>query len=403
MSSEFLEAADAIGRRIAADAIWHDGRCSWVGGFEEPGKPWRAEYRALDGDLYDGTAGIGLFLAHLAAANGTGEVRRAAVGALRHAVGRAGRREGLHVGSLGVAWAAARAAALLGEEELLEAARVLTAARPVADGCLDVVAGSAGSLLARLALAEALDDPPPAEEAVALGERLVAAATVTRHGWSWPGPDRPGRRHLCGLSHGAAGIAWALLELFAATGESRFRDAAGGGFRYERSWLDRRSGTWPDLRIGGQRRGPGGRVRSPAIATWCHGEAGIALTRLRAAEVMGTEPYAEEAAIALATTRRELAAALPYDLEDVTLCHGAAGAGDVLLGSGDELAFELGERMLARHDPAEIDWPSGTRAGTTPALFQGMGGIGWWFLRLHDPAIASPLTMPLLTPLRFSA
>lgn len=399
MSSEFLEAADAIGRRIVADAIWDDGRCAWVGGFEEPGKPWRAEYRALDGDLYDGTAGIGLFLAHLAVANGAPiDVRRTAVGALRHAVGRAGRREGLHVGSLGVAWAAARAAGLLGEEELLAAARALTArARPHPDRCHDVVAGSAGSLLARLAL----DDPLLGEEAVAVGDQLIAAATVTNHGWSWPGPDRRGRRHLCGLSHGAAGIGWALLELYAASGESRFREAAAGAFAYERSWLDPRSGTWPDLRIGGQRRGPGGRVPSPAIATWCHGEAGIALTRLRAAEVLEEEIYGEEAELALATTRRELTAALASDLEDVTLCHGALGAGDVLL--GDDLAVELGRVMLTRHDPTDIDWPSGTRAGTTPALFQGMSGIGWFFLRLHDPATASPLTMPLLTPLCASA
>jgi lantibiotic modifying enzyme len=403
MSSEFLDAADAIGRRIVADAIWDDGRCAWVGGFEEPEKPWRAEYRALDGDLYDGTAGIGLFLAHLAVANGAPrDVRGTAVGALRHAVGRAGRREGLHVGSLGVAWASARAAALLGEEELLQAARALTGrARPRPDGCLDVVSGSAGSLLARLGLAGALDDPLLIEEAIASGDQLIAAATVTDHGWSWPGPDRRGRRHLCGLSHGAAGIGWALLELYAATDEARFRAAAAGAFAYERSWLDAASGTWPDLRIGGQRRGPGGRVPSPAIATWCHGEAGIALTRLRAAEVLGEEIYAEEAELALATTRRELTAALASDFEDVTLCHGASGAGDVLL--ADDLAVELGRLMLARHDPGDSDWPSGTRAGTTPALFQGMSGIGWFFLRLHDPAIASPLAMPVLTPLRVSA
>jgi lantibiotic biosynthesis protein len=405
MSSDgaFLAAAAAIGGRIAADAIWHDGRCSWVGAFEDPAKPWQAEVRALEADVYDGTAGIGLFLAELAAATGSAEARRTAVGALRHAVGRAGRREGLHVGSLGVAWAAARAAVLLDEAELEASARSLTvAASPIPDGCADVVFGGAGSILARLALAAELDEPGLVAEAVAAGERLLGTATVTPHGWSWASRDRRHRRHLCGLSHGAAGIGWALLELYAATGDERFRGGAAGAFAYERSWLDRAAGTWPDLRLGGQRRGAGGRVPSPAVGTWCHGEGGIALTRLRASEVLGREPFAEEAEIALDTTRRELAGSLRFDIEDMTLCHGAAGAADVLLcGSGvaDGLPGALGRTALARHDPSSRDWPSSVTAGTTPALFQGLSGIGWWFLRLHDPEIASPLTMPMrLTP-----
>lgn len=403
MSSESLEAAAAIGHGIVEDAIWHGGRCTWVGGFEDRAKPWLAEYRALEADLYDGTAGIGLFLAHLASVTGAPDARHTAVGALRHATGRAGRREGFHVGSLGVAWAAATAARLLGDDELDAAAREVAGAAPVADGRLDLVFGSAGSLLARLALAELLDAPALVEDAVAVGEQLLAAATVTGHGWSWAAPEAPRRRHLCGLSHGAAGIGWALLELYAATGDERFRAGAAGAFAYERSWLDRETGTWPDLRIGGQRRDR--RVRSPAIGTWCHGEAGIALTRLRASAVLGPEPYAEEAAIALATTSRVLAAKLPYDIEDLTLCHGAAGAADVLLCAGaEDLPHELGRMTLARHDPASRDWPSGLVAGTTPALFQGLSGIGWWFLRLHDPAIQSPLTMFVrLTPLRATA
>lgn len=391
----FLDAAAAIGHGIVADAIWDAGRCSWVGAFEDPAKPWQSEVRALEGDLYDGTAGIGLFLAHLATSTGSDEARQTAVGALRHAVGRAGRREGLHVGSLGVAWAAACAAVVLDEDELEASARALTAdACPIPDGCADVVFGAAGSLLARLALAALLEEPALVTEAVADGERLLDSATVSSHGWSWASRDRPHRRHLCGLSHGAAGIGWALLELYAATGEERFRTGAAGAFAYERSWFDPEAGTWPDLRIGGQRRGRC--VPSPAIGTWCHGEGGIALTRLRASEILGPEPFAAEAEIALETTRCELARALEVDIEDLTLCHGAAGAADVLLsGADDGLPEVLGHAALARHDPASRYWPSGVTGGSTPALFQGLSGIGWWFLRLHDPSTPSPLTMSM--------
>ncbi len=239
--------------------------------------------------------------------------------------------------------------------------------------------GAAGAVLALLALG-LVDD------AVSTGEPLLARARVSRHGWSWP-PD-----HVCGLSHGASGIGLALLELCAATGDERFRSAAEGAFAYERSWLDEVSGTWPDLRIAGQRRGSA--LPAATAGTWCHGEAGIALSRLRALELLDDDALRNDAHAALEATRRRLAAALPHEIEDLSLCHGAAGAADALLAAAEaDLAAELGRVAIERHAAAG-DWPCGTASGTTPGLFLGLSGIGWLFLRLHDPSIPSPLVLP---------
>ncbi len=411
MSSDsvFLDAAASIAHRIVADAVWHGGRCNWTGVVVDPAVPWRLEFRALEPNLYDGAAGIGLFLAQLAALTGDAAVHRTALGALRQAIARApamplDRRDGFHAGSLGIAWAAVRAAELLEEDELREGARtVIVEARPPAapDRCPDVILGSAGTILALLALADACDDPALVEDAVATGEELTDRATITQHGWSWADPSRRYRGHLCGLSHGSAGIGWALLELFAVTRDERFRTGAEGAFAYERSWLDAGSGTWPDLRIGGQRRGTARTFASPATGTWCHGEGGIALTRLRAIAVLGPEPYRHEAELALEATRRHLARALPHEREDFTLCHGAAGAADVLLcgeaalGQAAEPAREIGLAALERHGAGRGRWPCGAGAGTTPALFRGLSGIAWWLLRLHAHAIPSALTLPM--------
>jgi lantibiotic modifying enzyme len=406
--SAFLDAAAAIADRIVADAVWYDGRCNWTGVVVDPALPWRLEFRALEPNLYDGAAGVGLFLAQLAALTGDAAVRRTALGALRQAIARApalplDRRDGLHAGSLGIAWAAVRAAELLEEDELREGARtvIAEAAPPAAsDRCPDVILGSAGAILALLALAEPCGDPALVEAAIATGEALADRATVTDHGWSWADPSRRHRGHLCGLSHGSAGIGWALLELFAVTGDERFRTSAEGAFAYERSWLDADSGTWPDLRVGRRRRGRGRAFASPAAGTWCHGEGGIALTRLRAMAVLGPEPYRHEAELALETTRGQLARALAGECEDFTLCHGAAGAADVLLCGAAALGEtaaptrELGLAALERHGAGRERWPCGAGAGTTPALFRGLGGIAWWLLRLHDPAIPSALTLP---------
>ena len=414
MSSDdtFLSAAASLCSRIVSGAVWHDGRCSWVGAVDDPAVPRRVEYRALGPSLYGGTAGIGLLLAQLAVMTGDVTIRRTAVGALRHANARAAslppdRREGFHGGPVGIAWAAARAAVILEHEELHAGARTaLRAARvpPGPTGCPDVVKGTAGSIVGLLALASAFAEPGLFDDALTAGEALLERATVTRHGWSWAIPGRRYPAHPCGVAHGAAGIGWAMLELFDATRDERFRAAAEGAFAYERSWLDPGSGTWPDLRIGGQRRGERMGMGSPAEGTWCHGEAGIALSRLRAIAVLGRGPHADDAEVALETTRRCLAEALPYEIQDLSLCHGAAGAADVLLyganalggrwGAAAGLAADLGRVALDRHAGTGQDWPCGT-VGTTPSLFLGLSGIAALFLRLHEPTIASPLALPI--------
>jgi lantibiotic biosynthesis protein len=126
---------------------------------------------------------------------------------------------------------------------------------------------------------------------------------------------------------------------------------------------------------------------------------------LRATEVLGAGACTHDAEVALEATHRELARALPHEIEDLTLCHGAAGSADVLLcgatARGDRwcdapaLAGELAYVALERHDATRREWPCGASGGTTPGLFRGLSGIGWWFLRLHDRAIPSPLTMPI--------
>lgn len=404
----FLAAAASIGRRIVAEAVWHDGVCSWVGAVADPERPWRPEYRALESNVYEGTAGVGLFLAQLASVTGDAPARTTAVGAIRHAVERAHqlppeRRDGFHAGSLGVAWAALRAGELLDVEEPVDRGRELAlVARPTLtlERCPDLVLGSAGALIALLALADRFDDAAMLEEALATGEQLLACATVTRHGSSWATEGRRYRHHLCGLSHGAAGIGLALLELYAATGEPRFRSGATGAFAYERSWLDATSHSWPDLRLAGQRRGAARRI-APTAGTWCHGEAGIALARLRAVELLDDEDCLADAEIALEATSRALARTLPYGIDDLTLCHGASGAAEVLLCAADALAqwaepaTELGQVALERHLGKE-DWPCGIAGGTSPGLFRGLSGIGCWFLRLHDRGLPSPLQLPKL-------
>ena len=83
----FLEAAARIGRRLCRDAVWHDGRCNWLGWAMEPhGGQWVSAYRAMGVSVYDGSAGIGLFLARLARLSDDPIIAATAVGALAQAL-----------------------------------------------------------------------------------------------------------------------------------------------------------------------------------------------------------------------------------------------------------------------------------------------------------------------------
>ncbi|MEA2224635.1 MAG: lantibiotic biosynthesis protein, partial [Solirubrobacteraceae bacterium] len=284
-----------------------------------------------------------------------------------------------------------------------------------------LVSGSAGAVAGLIALARVLGDERLVQRAQRLADELAGAARRGPEGWSWPLPGGRRSHGLCGISHGAAGAAWALLELFAVTGEARHRDAAERALDYERHWFDAQAADWPDLR-GVERRERRGVFRPSFAGTWCHGAPGIALARLRAWQIVGDERYRDEAAIALATTASGVERALLGPAADFTLGHGLAGSADVLLLGAELLADGGPERVAlaqrvgaaragryAEQPPlsegiagaarANVDgWPGGTAGGRAPALLTGDAGIGLFYLRLHDRTVPSPLLIGVPAP-----
>lgn len=409
--SIFLETAAALGARTCRDALWATDRCNWIGfSMESLGGRWRQTVRAYGPDLYGGTSGIGLFLARLHAATGDRVFRRTALGALRHALARAedmdpAARVGAYSGWTGIAWAALEAAALLGEESLREPALALLA--PVAAGevpleAVDVLAGCAGAIPLLLAAHSSHGGPDSlVAGAVRLGDRLLDAAARSDIGWSWGDYGQPGSRlkaNLTGFSHGAGGIGWALLELWRATSEERFRHAAMEAFRYERHWFDAERGNWPDLRDPELSGGP---ADGPAfMSAWCHGAPGLGLSRLRAWEILGDETCRAEAEAALATTLVTLEGGTEMSQTNDSLCHGRGGNCDILLegtrllGNPDwrRRAEEIGRHEIDTVHAQHLPWPCGTYGSVeVPGLMLGLAGIGWFYLRLADPGTPSVL------------
>ncbi|HEU5101388.1 MAG TPA: T3SS effector HopA1 family protein, partial [Roseiflexaceae bacterium] len=315
-TSAYLKTADEIGQRLVREAVWHVERCNWLGAETNISTPAhghsRATYRALGPELYHGSSGVALFLAQLFGSTGDLAVRRTALGGIWQALERAEavelhRRLGLYTGWAGLALAAARLGCLLGEEALLDRARQLVYSAASAGGDLhefDLLAGSAGTIAGLVALRGILEAPLCLDFAARLADELIQAADKSSAGYSWASPGLPAGSRLTGFSHGAAGIGYALLELFQATGASRYREAAIEAFEYERYWFDDSAGNWPDFRHMPATR----RDKRPRIfAThWCHGAPGIAVSRLRAYQLTADELCKTEAITGLDTTRAAL-------------------------------------------------------------------------------------------------
>jgi lantibiotic modifying enzyme len=401
--STYLSVAETIARDVVADAVWHGDRCNWVGAMPEegPGGQTRLTYRALGPDLYGGTSGVALFLAELAKATGDKDCRRTAMGAFRHAMSKApgippSGAPGLYAGRPGVALALANGARVLEQPALEDAARLVVSdlPAPTAGGEPDLMSGHAGAIVGLLALRVVLDDAELLDMAIRRGDALLESATKSGPTMSWPSPsfrDDPG---LTGWSHGAAGIAVALLELAVAADTQRYREAAEAALAYERELFDPGAGNWPDLRTSANTP----TRESPSFATyWCHGAPGIALGRLRALELGADGSVREEAQSALTTTERWVADAVASGAMNYSLCHGVAGNAEILMeGSAMSpalaaLAADAAAAGIDAYHLRGVPWPSGAHGGATPGLFLGLAGIGRFYLRLALPDLPSLL------------
>lgn len=411
---ELLRTALSIGRRLCSEAIWAGDRCNWVGPTVKSEDHVDSEspspFAALGPDIYSGTSGIALFLAELHRQATDASVRNTALGAIRQALSHVdvllpSTAPGFYRGWTGVAFSAARIGSILGEEFLLREAESLVrrfVRTRLGQHPFDLIYGCAGAIPALLILGETLGSRVSLDLAVRMGDQLLRAARRGKAGYSWESATAPDHRTRTGLSHGAAGAGYALLELFHATGRCKYRDAALEAFRFERRWFNPEEANWSDSRWG-RRRSNGEGASGSFGTTWCHGAPGIALSRIRAYEITGEQLLRAEAEIALETTRRALEADLLQGTARYSLCHGLTGNADVLLygreGLGSvnslqgDLPVQVGEAMM---EMCRDDHPSGRepiRAESSPGLMLGLAGIGYYCLRLGQPGTPSLLIL----------
>lgn len=397
----FLETADFLGARLCRDAIWAGKRCNWLGAgeIELMGGARTVAHRACGPDLYAGTSGIAIFLARLYAATGEKVFRLTAEGAIRQALSRLddfppATRIGFYTGLTGIAYVLVELAEIFDTEKFAPMALLIledVGKDSPGEQNVDVIAGSAGAIPALLEIHRKQPQDFLLEMAVRHGEYLLSAARRSDAGWTW---DRQSLPHqFVGFAHGITGIAWALLELYHATGRENFRHAAEQAFQYERHSFSIGQNLWLDLRAASDVVASTD-VTTKGLATWTDGASGFGLTRLRAFELLGDDTYLGEAEAALRTTTEVLSGSSSQTTrEDFSPAHGLAGEAELLLYASrvlrDEVyklaAERVGRRGIERYRINNLPWPCGAPGGAeTPNLMLGLAGIGYFYLRLHD-------------------
>lgn len=401
LDAELLAAAVRIGEALKRRAIHGSRGVSWVSldpfVDDRPGQSNLRDLAIAQSDLYHGNAGIAVYLAHLGSVTGDvsyTDLARESLRTVREAQAARGpvanRALGPFVGRLSYSYAYQHAAALWSESSWLDQALSDLPQIEEAigdDGELDVLSGSAGCLVALLRLHAATSESEPLRLARACGDHLLAKAQPTGAGMAWIGSAFP--RPVAGFAHGAAGYAWSLLELAAATGDERYRDAAESAIAFERELLASEDGD--DFR---------------SRVSWCHGLPSVALGRVLAAKHFDDDRVVDEINTGAAAI---LETGPPADS---CLCHGRLGNAEILALCGDD---RVGQHGRAEWRETSRCWAADVARATETlldrdrlplhtrftGLFCGLAGLGYGLLRFarwHETPSVLTLGTPKTSP-----
>lgn len=387
-------AARAAGDRLEALALRGQDDASWIGLMLERDRFWEIERFGMD--LSGGLPGVALFLAYLGAATGQERytaLSQAALTAFERQVEKRGPDLDL-IGGFdgwgGVIYTLTHLGVLWDRSDLIVKAKSAVDFLPdliEQDDVLDVFGGAAGCIGALRCLYRFAPSDRVLAASIQCGDHLLGRAQKMPEGIGWL-PETGASQSLAGFAHGAAGIAWSLLTLYAWTGLERFQIAAREAMTCERSLFVEAAGNWPDLR---ERVSSGvGAIegRESLTTAWCHGAVGIGLARLN------SFPYADDPIV-----RAEIATAIETTLKqgfghNHSLCHGDAGSLELLLQASLALGDDRCKVHIQRLAAVMLEsierggWRCGTPfAVETPGLMTGLAGIGLQLLRLAEPEL----------------
>lgn len=390
-----LGVAESVAHFLCDKAVWHRDRCSWVN--KSTGIEDKAIARAMDPMIYDGIAGVAWFLADAYRTLRDQQVRKTASGAARCMLDRMEevfdqRSFSFYQGATGMLLSILIIGERCDDRELRKAAgvwidrldeRVLDCPET------DLLAGLAGTLCGLSQLYERTPEAVHLPRLIRqLADEIAERATWEGERASWKSAGNENEYHLTGISHGASGIAVALMTAGSVLQSDRYNGLIHAALAYEQYWLKQGGGHWPDLRYHSARKSLEHHIES---VFWCHGAPGIALTRAVASRYFESPEYHEQAQFNLAKTKESVQDYLATRSEALSMCHGLCGNAAVLqvFGSADANLEGVAALVSQHLQQLERDADQFSALG----WFTGIAGMGHSLLSVDGNG-----SIPLLSP-----
>lgn len=376
-------------------------------------------------DIYSGVSGIIIFLLELARQTNDSKYLNAAIEGMRwtenYCETYPADNFNFFAGRAGVCYSLIKMFEATADRECLR--KALSIARPCVDDLRlppasnDLLTGTAGTLLGLLHLHAATDEPWVLEAINTCIRRLVDEAECGHWGLYW---DRSPFRinGLCGFSHGAAGIGFALLEAGSYLKNKALYWLADQAFAYESRHFDPSRLNWPDFRV--PLSGPNAHEeyekeyragnldllnRRRNMNAWCHGAVGIGLSRVRLLQLVDRPLGRHDLEAAVDKTLHAedgVSSARP----NFTLCHGKGGEADLFLEcyrlNKDRAYLSYAEKIVAlalaskANDKFYLSGTPGAGLAEDVSLFGGIAGIGYFYLRVLNPLKTPSILLPSL-------
>lgn len=420
---QFLNEAIRIGDELLSSAEYDKGGRFWKTMGLIPGSDNDIVWHESE-SIYSGVSGIALFFIELYKQTKNEEYKNAAVEGMRwvarYCADNPTDRYAFFTGRMGVPYTMIRMFDLTGDETYLEqglhiakACTTFLSSTRIVD---DLINGTAGTLLGLLHLHAATGEAWIVEAIDTFVGHLLRRAHHGPAGLYW---DRSPQhiRGLCGFSHGAAGVGFAFLELGHYFQNEAYYWVAEQAFLYESYFFDESRKNWPDFRKGIYKPGDYEEhekaflegdlaffTRDKEMNAWCHGAAGIGLSRLRAYERLQNPLYRREAEVAIEKTKiTDLER--QHSFRALVLCHGASGNAELFLEAyktlADEQYLSWAQSVALKtlnFKREQKSYFSGYSAGNREdrSLFMGNAGIGYFYLRLLVPDTVPSILMPAI-------
>lgn len=289
--------------QLTAQRITHDDAIYWKTLETDP-KDRRKSYYTEDTTLYNGNGGIVLYL--LSMYKYSGEIqyltlaKQGAQRLLQTVQDQKNNHFDLYTGKTGLYYVLSELYDATAEHSYLETAvkQILQNEQHFRDHYSDdLLSGNAGNMLVLARLFKQTNEPGIKDLLLKCFDDLIDNIYLSKHGVKWR--YRPNYiDSLCGLSHGAAGIGFVLIEIGQTLKASGVTWLGEQAFAYEDQYYMSESFTWPDFRIHPEKLAhpeavtePDKLMKGEEVAGWAHGSVGIALSRLRAYIHTGNQVY----------------------------------------------------------------------------------------------------------------